>query len=66
MYVDYLIFKVLFLRFYLFICQRPSEHKQEEQQAEGEGEAGPPQSRKPDVGLDPRTLGSWPELKVHA
>jgi len=24
----------------------------------GEGEAGFPQSREPDVGLDPRTLGS--------
>jgi len=26
--------------------------------AEGEGEAGPPLSRKPDAGLDPRTPGS--------
>ena len=26
--------------------------------AEGEGEAGSPLSREPDVGLDPRTLGS--------
>nr|XP_025873684.1 uncharacterized protein LOC112934440 [Vulpes vulpes] len=30
------------------------EHKQEEQQAEGEGEAGSPPSREPDMGLDPR------------
>jgi len=27
-------------------------------QAGGEGEAGSPRSREPDVGLDPRTLGS--------
>jgi len=27
-------------------------------QAEGEGEAGSPLNRDPDVGLDPRTLGS--------
>ena len=35
-------------------------------QAEGiaEGEAGFPLSREPDVGLDPRTLGSGPELKA--
>ena len=35
-----------------------SEHKQEEQQAEGGGEAGSPLSREPNVGLDPKTLGS--------
>ena len=42
------------------------EHKQEDQQAEGKGEAGSLLSRKPDVGLDTRTLGSWPEPKVAA
>jgi len=31
-----------------------------------EGEAGFPLSREPNVGLDPRTLGSWPELKADA
>jgi len=30
----------------------------------GEGEAGFPQSREPDAGLDPRTLGSRPEPKA--
>ena len=29
-----------------------------------EGEAGSPLSREPNVGLDPRTLGSWPEPKA--
>ena len=29
--------------------------------AEGEGEAGFPLSREPDVGFDPRTLGSKPK-----
>jgi len=33
---------------------------------EGEGEAGLPPSREPDVGLDPRTLRSWPEPKADA
>jgi len=33
---------------------------------EGEGEADSPLSREPDVGLDPRTLGSWPEPKADA
>jgi len=32
----------------------------------GEGEAVFPLSREPDAGLDPRTLGSWPEPKVDA
>jgi len=32
----------------------------------GEGEAGFPQSREPDAGLDPRTLGSRPEPKADA
>ena len=30
----------------------------------GRGSSGCPQSREPDVGLDPRTLGSRPELKA--
>ena len=32
----------------------------------GEGEAVSQQSREPDAGLDPRTLGSGPELKADA
>ena len=43
-------------RFILFLIDlNEREHKQEEQQAEGEGEAGPLLSR---VGLHPSTLGS--------
>ena len=37
------------------------EHKQG---GVGEGEAGFPQSREPDAGLDPRTLASRPEPKA--
>jgi len=32
----------------------------------GEREAGFLLSREPDVGLDPRTLGPWPEPKADA
>ena len=32
--------------------------------AEAEGEAGSPLSREPEVGLDPRALGSLPEPKA--
>jgi len=46
-----------FLRFYLFICQRERERAQAGGAAQGEGEAGPPVSRDPDAGPDPRTLG---------
>ena len=42
----------------LFIYLTKREHKQGEQQAEGEGEAGSLLTREPDVGLEPRTLGS--------
>ena len=34
--------------------------------AEGEGEAGSLLSREPDVGLNPRTLGSRAKPKTHA
>ena len=34
--------------------------------AKGEGEAGFPLSGEPDVGLDPRMLGSRPEPKADA
>lgn len=35
-------------------------------QAEGEGEAGSPLSREQDLGLNQRTLGSWPEPQADA
>ena len=52
-----------FQRFYLFIHKR---HREREREAETqvEGEAGSMQE--PDVGLDPRTPGSCPELKADA
>ena len=40
----------------LFVFVREREHKQGEQQAEGE--AGSPLRKEPDVGLDPETLKS--------
>ena len=45
---------------YLFVRERESEseHRQTEWKAEAEGEAGSLWSKEPDVGLDPRTLGS--------
>ena len=43
---------------FIYLLDREREHKQGEQQAEGEGETGFPQSREPDTGLNPKTLGS--------
>lgn len=45
---------------YLFVRERASEseHRQTEWKAESEGEAGSLRSKEPDVGLDPRMLGS--------
>lgn len=50
----------LFFLINLIICE--SEHKQGEQQAEGE--AVSLLSKEPDTGLNARTLGSLPELKA--
>ena len=50
----------LFLRFYLFIHER---HREEERQRHRQREKQAP-SKEPDVGLDPRTPGSGPGLKV--
>ena len=47
----------------LFIRKRETEIVTEYEQG-GEGEAGSPRSREPDLGLDHRILGSWPEPKA--
>ena len=54
--------KILFI----YLTEREREHKQGEWQAEGEGETDSSLSRKPDMGLHPRTLRSWPEPKADA
>ena len=50
---------------FTYLFERKSTHKLQGG-AEGEGKAGFPLSREPDVGLDPRTLGSLPEPKADA
>ena len=54
----YLTLELFFLRFFIYLFVRESEHRQTERQAEAEGEAGSLLSKEPDVGLDPRTPGS--------
>ena len=55
--IFYFCFILIFKKNFIHLA----EHKQGEQQAKGDGEAGSPLSREPDVGLDPSTLGSWPK-----
>ena len=55
---------IIILRFYLLIWQWERERMQEVGEAEGGGEADSPQSREPDLELDPQTLGPTPEPKV--
>ena len=57
-----------YFKYFVYLTYRKRMHKQGEQEAEGEGqgEAGSPLSREPDAGLNPRTLGSWPEPKANA
>ena len=57
----FILFKIFFLKIYLFIWQREGEHKQGEQQAEGEGEADSPLSKEPHVGLNPTGIMTWAE-----
>ena len=61
-------FKSFFFLNILFIYLTGRKPLREETQAGGvgEGESGFPMSREPDVGLDPRTLGSHPEPKADA
>ena len=52
----WLVFILFFLTFYLFIHER---HKNRQREKEAS-------RREPDVGLNPRTLGSWAEPKADA
>ena len=45
---------------------RERERKRAQARGDTEGEAGSQPSREPDVGMDPRTPGSRPELKADA
>ena len=52
-------FSFSFLRFlFIYLREREREGKQAQAGGVGKGEAGPPLSREPDSGLDPRALGS--------
>ena len=42
----------------MYLFDREMKRAQAGRAAEGEGVAGFPRSREPDVGLDPKTLGS--------
>ena len=59
-----LSFILRFLRFFLFIWER--ELEREKDQREEQGEKQTLHWAEPDVGLDPRTPGSWPEMKADA
>ena len=55
--LSFLFFFFFFLRFCLFIHERHRERQRQEKQAP---------CKEPDMGLDPRTLASCPELKADA
>ena len=58
----FLFFKILFI----YLTERDTAREETQAGGGGEGEAGFPRIREPDVGLDPRTLGSRPEPKADA
>ena len=65
--IAYFIYLVSFKEFiYLREREIVTEIERESTSEEEKGEAGSSLSREPDVGLDPRTLRSWPETKADA
>ena len=60
--MNFFIFFIIFFKIYLFIYDR---HRERERQRHRQKEKQSP-CGEPDVGLDPRTLGSHPEPKVDA
>jgi len=63
-----ILFYFNFFKDFVYLFDRERETAREGTQAGrvGEGEAGFLQSREPDAGLHPRTLGSRPEPKADA
>ena len=55
-----------FLKDFIYLTEREAAREGTQVGGVGEGEAGFLLSRKPDVGLDPRTLRSHPEPKADA
>ena len=62
-YINSLFFKKIL---FIYLTERKCERAQEGGAAEAEGETDCPLSRKPNTGLDPRTLRTWPEPKADA
>ena len=60
LYNSFFFFKIL------FIWEREKASTSRIGGAEGRGRSRLPAEQGPDVGLDPKTLGSWPEPKVDA
>ena len=57
----------LFFKDFIYLFERQHEREREHEQrgqGKGEGEADSLLNREPDVDLDPRTLGPWPEPKA--
>ena len=61
-----IIWLFFFKDFYLFIWQTEITSRQRGRQRERGREAGSPLSREPNLGLNPKTLGSRPEPKAEA
>ena len=61
-----LYFNKIFFRLFIYLFDRQRWQVGREAGRERGREAGSLLSREPDVGLDPKTLGSWPEQKAEA
>ena len=57
-------YKYIYFKIFIYLRERKQERAWAGGEAEEEGEANFPLSREPDVGLNPRTPRSWPELKA--
>ena len=62
--LSFIFFIFIFLKDFIYLIERGRKHEFRWGGAEREEEADFTLSRDPDAGLDPRTLGSWPEPKT--
>lgn len=59
-----IVFFLSFLKGFIYLLERKRERTRAGRRGRGKGEADPPLSREHNMGLNHRTLGSWPEPKA--
>lgn len=58
LYIKYLFISFIFKISFIYLIEREQEKESAQEEGESEGESDSLMSRKPDLGLDPGTLGT--------